>query len=356
MKLWKRTYLIALSFSLISVAAFAQPDKSMPDGEFGVDYNQTDTNGQKQGPWVRVYQGGAIYYKGSFKNDIPQGEFWFWYETGEPMSKVNHIDGTKHMVVENYHKNRKLMSSGAYREMLVEGVPEKVKDGEWEFYTKDGMLKTKENYKMGIRNGTSISYHENGKMLLEANYVDGKKNGNATEYFSDGTVKMKVGYADDEYDGPMELFKPGRRNYIKGTYVKGLKDGLWIIFNDDGTIQMTTKYDMGNELASKRVNGEFTDYYPGGIPKAYLTYEDGELNGPFSEWYDQGEWIKEPMDEPMPGGGIQFKEKLVGTQVEREGDYLDGKLEGPVTYYNEDGRIMKIEYYLEGELQSTEER
>ncbi|MDP4588472.1 MAG: hypothetical protein NWS86_09860, partial [Flavobacteriales bacterium] len=89
---------------------------------------------------------------------------------------------------------------------------------------------------------------------------------------------------------------------------------------------------------------------------ATYNYEGGKKNGPFTEWFDQGEWIREQMTEPLPGGGIQFKERLVGTQVKCEGDYVNDLLDGPVTWYNEKGRIMKIEHYLEGKLQSVETR
>lgn len=332
------------------------PEKKMPEGEFGIDYNVTDAKGKRQGPWVRVYQDGSIYYLGQFSDGNPSGEFWFWYETGEVMSKVNHLDGTKHMEAVNYHRNGYPQSSGAYREKMVGNKLEKVKDGQWMFYTDQGILKTKENYNMGVQEGMSLTFFETGKTLLESEYANNMKNGPCTEYFADGTVKMKAGYKDDNFDGPIELFKPGRKPYVRGNYKNGLKDGLWFYFNTDGTINITTKFEEGVEIATKRENGEFTDYHDSGIPKAYLTYEEGELNGPFSEMFDLGEWVKEPMEEPQPGGGIQFKETLKGTQVEREGDYLDGKLEGPVTYYNERGRIMKIEHYVDGELESTEEK
>ncbi|WP_306639784.1 toxin-antitoxin system YwqK family antitoxin [Sanyastnella coralliicola] len=341
---------------LLSVSALAQPDKTFPSGEFGVDYNVTDANGKKQGKWVRVYEGGAIYYKGQFTDDVPQGEFWFWYDSGEAMSKVNHLDGTKHMDVVNYHKNGYPMSAGIYKEVTIDGKVERVKDGEWEFYNDKGYLKSKENFVMGSQEGLATSYFETGKVLLEVNYKNGMKNGQWTEYFEDGQVKGTGSYKDDQYHGDYTLYWAGRKKLVSGSYFEGTKDGLWIQFNKDGSMQLTTKYDKGEEKGSRRENGEFTDYYPSGIPSGTYEYEDGEKSGPFQEWYDMGEWIQKPMDTPLPGGGIQFKESLVGTQIKREGDYLEGKLEGPITYYDEKGRITRVENWVDGELESTEER
>ena len=94
-------------------------------------------------------------------------------------------------------------------------------------------------------------------------------------------------------------------------------------------------------------------YFSNGIPESEYEYVDGKKDGPFTEWYEKGEFVQVPMDKPKPGGGIQFKQKLEGAQIKREGDYMDGKLEGEITYYNEDGKIIKIETYENGELIST---
>ncbi|MFT5921610.1 MAG: antitoxin component YwqK of YwqJK toxin-antitoxin module [Flavobacteriales bacterium] len=356
MKTWK-IYLL-LSALFISASVYAQPGKAMPDGQAGVDYNRVDTQGLKQGNWVRVYENGKLYYKGLFENDVPLGEFWFWYDTGEAMSKVIHLEGSRHMEVINYHKNGHLMSKGEYREgvSIVDGIIEKLKSGEWTFYNDEGLLKTEENYSNGLRNGKSITYFTSGKVLLEYNFVNDLREGPWIEYFENGRTKSEGSSLAGDFDGPFSLFLPSGSPKITGSYVKGTKDGIWIHFNSSGTIQLTTKYSKGAEIASRRENGEFTDYFESGIPEAYYEIEHGLKEGPFKEFYDQGEWIQEAMDEPQPGGGIQFKEKLLNTQVLREGDYLEGKLEGPVTYYDERGRIIRIENYVDGVLESTEEK
>lgn len=354
MNTWKFNLTIIGLF--LTTLTFAQPSKSMPEGEYGVDYNVTDAQGKKQGNWVRVYKSGKIYYKGQFENDIPAGEFWFWYDTGEVMSKVIHLDGKKHMDVVNYYKNGQPMSAGHYKEGKAVDEVDKLRDGEWTFYSEEGAVKTIENYTMGLRNGKSVSYYPNGKVLLEYNFEDDLREGPWVEYFDNGRVKSKGESAKGEYNGPFELFQYSGTSKMRGFYANGKKDGVWIFFNKDGSIQITTKFDNGVEIATKRENGSFTDYYESGIPKAYYEYENGELNGPFQEFFDQGEWTQEPLDAAQPGGGIQFKEKLVGTQILREGDYLNGKLDGPVTYYDERGRVIREENYVDGELESSEER
>lgn len=347
---------ILLILLFASSSLFAQPDPSMPEGDFGVDYNAVDQDGLRTGPWIRVHQNGRMYYKGQFEAGTPTGTFWFWYESGEPMSKVEHLDGTTHMEAVNYHKTGFPMSKGTYREYISQDTTLKVKDGEWEFFTEEGYLKTREQYDMGKRNGSSVTYFDTGDILRKEEYVNDVKEGPWQEFYRSGQLRGSGKYRKGEYHGKFELYQENGRPIVKGQYVGGLKDGVWIHFNADGNIHITTKFEMGQELTTRRENGEFTDYYDSGIPKATYLYENGVKSGPFTEWYDLGEWVKVPLDEPQPGGGIQYKEKLQGTQVKREGDFLDGELEGEVTYFNEEGRIVKTEYYAQGELESTEEK
>ena len=50
----------------------------------GFSQNKTDAQGRKQGPW-RKYQPGdkILIYTGQFKDDIPVGEFRYYYPSGK---------------------------------------------------------------------------------------------------------------------------------------------------------------------------------------------------------------------------------------------------------------------------------
>lgn len=345
---------LTLSLFLLSIFLFAQPP-SLPEGKAGVDYNLLDLQGKKHGTWVRTYEDGIIYYTGQFEHGTPTGTFNFYYDSAELMSEVKHLEGADYTFVKSYEKNGALMSEGHYRAELVEGTLERLKDGAWKFYA-NGRLVSEEEFKMGIPHGTSISYYSDGKVAETARYSDGLKDGPWKQYFDNGKPKAEGTYTRGDFDGDIVYYHPNGVKLIQGTYVRGMKDGTWIKFTSGGDIELVTAYKMGTKTAERRENGEFMDYYDSGIPSANHNYSDGKKDGPFTEWYDQGEWTKVPLDKPQPGGGIQFKQKLEGTQISREGDYMDGELEGEITYYNEEGRIMRIEVYEGGELISSTEK
>ncbi len=354
----KQRHLFSILFALLlSTLGFAQPDAQIPKGEPGTDFNRTDGKGRKQGLWVKVYQNGSLYYKGEFRDGEPTGTFWFWYDTGEPMRQVEHLDGTRYMLATHYHPNGVMMSRGHYRSAPSErpGEEDRLRDGEWEFFSDEGVLKSREVYQNGIKHGASTSYYDSGALLREEYYVHGKKEGEFKEFFENGRLRSSRMHANDSFHGEVKIFEQDGAYSVKGQYVNGKKDGVWIYFSD-GRIRLTTKYKLDEEVSSRRENGEFTDHFPSGIPKSTYHYEDGKRSGPFTEWHDIGEWVRVPMDEPAPGGGIQLREKLINTQIKCEGDYLDDQLEGPVKWYDERGKMIKLEEYVNGQLISSKER
>ena len=45
---------------------------------YAQDYNKTDKQGRRQGPWVDFYANGQKRYEGLFKNDRCHGEFKYY--------------------------------------------------------------------------------------------------------------------------------------------------------------------------------------------------------------------------------------------------------------------------------------
>jgi antitoxin component YwqK of YwqJK toxin-antitoxin module len=78
-------------------------------------------------------------------------------------------------------------------------------------------------------------------------------------------------------------------------------------------------------------------------------------NGPFTEWYDVGQYAQVPSTDEDREIGIVYREKLEGTQVKMKGDYVDDKLEGEVVYYRENGAIEKVEEWVDGKCIKTRE-
>jgi len=335
----------ATSIIFLSLNLSAQND-SIPAGKYGVDYNITSANGKKSGRWYRVYDDGSLYYTGTFKDGIPEGEFRYYYRSGELMTIATHKD---HQTAEtvSYRMDGTVVSKGNYLNQK--------KNGEWLLYNEEGKLTSSESYKADSLSGVSKVYYINGVLAKEMSYDDNHLNGPWKEYFDDGNVKGEGTYLNDQLHGYLINYQSPKVKLYEGELREGLAIGEWKYYLDDGRVKLRILYDdNGVEVRRKFENGEVEEYYDSGIPMSYYEYKHGQLHGPFEEYYNKGDFERREVISTEPGQPIEWKETLVNTQLKREGEYRMGKLHGEVISYNEDGTVLKTEQYDQGELISGE--
>lgn len=342
---------------LMSLPLLAQkPGHVWPEGEAGKDYNVVDANGKRQGTWVRVYGNNskALLYRGQFKNGEPEGEWDWYYPTGEVMTKMTHIQGE--VITENvnyYEDGKTVMSQGRFEVKTIDGKPKRCREGKWLLYSKAGVVLAEENYTDSILHGPAKYFYQSGKLIGVYPFVMGVRNGPCTEYYESGKKMRECTYLADVYDGQYTSWNENGTKDMEGKYIKGVKDGAWRYYTNKGLVETSVQYDKGKEVKKKYHNGTFKSYYDSGIPKDEYTYSNDLLDGPFTEWYDIGNFVQIPTSKEDQQIGVMYREKLEGTQVKRQGDYADGKLEGEVIYYLETGRVEKVEVYEDGILVET---
>ena len=74
---------------------------------------------------------------------------------------------------------------------------------------------------------------------------------------------------------------------------------------------------------------------------------------PSGSGHDTGEWTIEESIDPEMGDPIR-KRILTGEAIRREGEYVNGKLDGDVYNYDLNGRLLLIERFEDGTLKSSE--
>lgn len=96
------------------------------------------------------------------------------------------------------------------------------------------------------------------------------------------------------------------------TFVDGLRNGLYLEFNNQGKISKQARY------ANDKLDGLMVEYNRNTRKQKEASYKNGQLHGIYREFNDAGKMNKE----------IQYKE---------------GKQDGYMRYYNEDG-TKTVEY------------
>lgn len=339
---------VALFSVLISQAQHPWP---VPEGS-GIDCHINDRSVPKpDGLHYRTYDNGHIYYSGEFVDGHPKPNsdfFWYDYEFDRQLAEVHHITEDPSIINgEKYSAEGIKIAAGQYIRQKKHGV--------WKFWDEQGNLRSTQAFSNDLEHGESITYYPSGRVFKKESFEEGQQTGEWTEFYERGQKRGNGTFLNGKPHGTFELFYESGASEVRGEYQNGLKEGMWISFLSTGEVEVTTFFKGGTKTSEKPQNGSFLSHYENGIPKDSLTYENGVLNGPFVEWYDKGEWTRVQEPGEKPGMPLQWREKLVGRQVMREGDYLDGKLEGEVTYFSEDGVITRIETYVDGELIETEE-
>jgi len=332
-------------------SAFSQPGNlpsaknSMPAGDAGVDFNLVDSEGEKEGLWIRVWPSGSLYYKGSFDSGKPSGEFLYFYENGKLMSSVNHMKETTSAI--HYRPNGSVQASGYYNPAVGNENP--TKQGSWGYFDENSLQRRAETYDNGVLDGAYWVKDYKGLMVEEGAYLNGEKDGIWNTFYENGKMKQYVSYSNGLLEGEFLAFHQNSNPRIKGQYLDGHEDGTWKAYHENGEMEMIVKYSYGKMVKEIRINGTFEDTFPDGRSKSEFTYKDKELDGPYRVWHDCGEYLIEPFTDEKTGEQLQ-RRVLKGTQIKEEGEYIKGKLDGPRYFYDIKGKLVKKESYENGVL------
>ena len=331
--------------------------EAWPAGQAGLDYNVNDSQGEKDGPWIRVYPDGALYYTGAFNHGTPEGEILYFYESGSLMSKLVHpyLDSSSNtselISAIHYRENSSVQASGFYISVIEEVKP--LREGSWGFYNEGSKQMKMETYTSGLLDGPYWVKGSNGQLVEEGGYDKDKLNGEKITYFDNGIVRQKINYINGKLEGSFSVNYNSGYPKIEGHYFEGVETDSWKTYTEKGELELLIQYSNGKRIKETRVNGTFEETYPDGRPKSEYTYRNKQLDGPFRLWYDLGEYVIEDFTDSETDELLQ-RQVLKGTQVSSEGDYFEGKLDGPVFYYTKNGGLDKTVNYKKGELLSTD--
>lgn len=193
-------------------------------------YNKSDAKGRKQGIWQKKHPNGKIRYTGQFLNDIPQGEFRYYYSSGKLNATVKHKGNGLNASTTIYNEAGDSTASGFYFRQQ--------KDSIWKFFDSKGTLLALEFYKDGKPNGSWIVYYRSDTVIAErTDYKNGLKDGKFEQYFLNGQIKVAGSYRNGNLSGPYKSYFPDGMLLNEGQYYDGLADGVWKYYTNKGELK-----------------------------------------------------------------------------------------------------------------------
>lgn len=237
--------------------------------------NMMDSQGRRQGKWVKTDKNNRKVYEGTFKDGLEVGTFTYYYSDGTVRMKNTFLVDGKYCSHEAYDKNGKLMAKGFYNQ--------KNRDSIWNIYNAEGKLLKSETYKMGTKTGKSVLFSAKGDTVEIQYWNDNKKHGRWYRKVLNGYLEGN--YANNLLDGP---FAEYRNNKVaaEGRYSEGLRNGQWKHY-DGNNLEVVEKWNNGNLIDRKVLiysekpqmisTDEIAYFYPKGKKTIVITMDGNTI-------------------------------------------------------------------------------
>ena len=183
-------------------------------------------------------------------------------------------------------------------------------DGFWKSYYEDGTLKSEGLRTMFELDSIWNFYAEDGNLEKSITYRDGKKNGYSLGYkFFYNQDSIKVYYLDSKElflngsrEGTSYFYSPdGYLQYVF-TYRNDKRDGEGYEFDRDSTVISIITYRRGYLVETVKINrkdetgqrqGRWIEFYPSGEKKTETQYYNGKIHGVQRDFDQSGRLISE---------------------------------------------------------------
>lgn len=183
--------------------------------------------------------------------------------------------------------------------------------------------KTNEN---GKRDGKWIGYFEgSNRVRYEGVFKNGVEQG-VFNFFEDSeksNIVAKRDFSSQDGNAFTTFFDSKGKKVSEGNFKNKEKEGKWVYYQADGkTILSEENYTAG------ALNGVRKVFYKSGIPSDEMTYKNGKLNGELFQFAENGQVIKEEfyIDDLKDGKAI-YRDS--SGKITEEGEFSMGLKVGP---------------------------
>lgn len=315
--------------------------------------NRTDNFGYKQGNWKYFWPNGNLHIEVTYVNNKKTG-----------FLKMYDVDGN-FLSVEKY-ENDQVVTDAKETKVLEKKVA----------YHSNGQPSIIATYYKGVPEGFRREFDEEGNVIKGYGYengwlryegiidMNGKRQGLWKEYYQTGELRSKGKYVNSNPVGEWKFYFQDKSIEIIGNYDnKGRKSGEWIWFYITGDTMMIENYTDGE------LDGEFIEFDEDGRIVSQGTFVEGSEEGKWTyynngytekgSYYDgmrQGEWVSRFAD-GKPAYIVHYEQDLMhgkytsyweNGHAKVTGSYVSGLRNGPWYRYNEEGELVLTTLYKEG--------
>jgi len=233
-------------------------------------------------------QQGRLIFTGGYKEGVPVGIHRFYDTTGvvENAYLYNELGQKVSEGIIDEQGNRKGEWTDFYStgELRAKGTyVDNERSGTWTYYYRKGGIEQSGKFERDRYRGIWNWFYPNGNKWREESYFNGKEDGLFVEYDVAGNILTKGDYIGGEQEGEW-IYHVGD-NEERGSFVIGLREGVWRYYYPNGTLKYEGSYSQGNPDKRHKY------FYPDGKLKEEQYYELGTREGNWKKYDEEGNLV-----------------------------------------------------------------
>ena len=223
---------------------------------------------------------GQIKEVPAFKNGLPHGTWTGYWPDGSTRYTLEYKQGDKHGNELRYDSTGVLIFEVKFKKGL--------KDGTEKEYFVNGNLKRSAGYKNGDLHGKTELFDSLGIKLETIAYKDSLRDGKTSQWWPNGEAHKRYTYALGILEGRYEEWDSLGTDIVKGYYVQGSRHKKWLYFDSEGRRDKYVFLDMDSTITDYQFK-----YYPNWQIKEEPGFNDrGLYDGKWKSFYEDGKTKK----------------------------------------------------------------
>jgi len=335
-------------------------------------------DGEKDGEWKYYYYTGDLEKISNYKDGLLEGKYEYFYDSGQLNVKGKYKVNKKDSIWEWFTNKGTLDMKGDFLKDLQHGewtywypTGEKsyvayfkngLKSDEWTYWYKDGSVFKKCNYSNDLKEGRWQTWYENGTLLMDGKYVNNKEEGEWLNYWEDGVLKNSASFKKGELDGFWKSNFPDGTSKITGAYKTSFKSGTWTEYFSNGKPKdiisykvvekenkMNYGYMKGHKVLQSIKHGEMISYSSKDFKMTEEgTYKNGEKHGTWTDYYPGGSYpaiVTNYNKGLLEGKTFQYTRR---GELTTEINYSKGEKHGDMIIYGANKKVINKKKFYYG--------
>ncbi|MBI9068732.1 MAG: toxin-antitoxin system YwqK family antitoxin [Salinivirgaceae bacterium] len=245
---------------------------------------------------------------------------------------------------------------------------ENKRQGTWIKFDNTKKVEEKGQYIANKKEGLWYGYYPSGKLKHEITYTKNRPDGLAKFYYEDGKISEQGIWKINKWVGEYKYFHTnGNLAYDWSYNESGKRTGEQKYYYDDGALMIKGDWTDGKK------EGILKEFYPDGSIKSEMGFADGKLDVPSIKEYEIAEKPSQKQVAPNTQAKTNSTSNSSGSdnhglftqtgfyktynefkKLDREGDFVNGKLvNGKRYFYDDDGNLKRTLIYKEGKVSES---